>query len=257
VLAAAPLAAQRGADDRRSDEEWCRNRNDGDRATHCEVRDLTLDARRQLRVDGRSNGGVRVEAWNRNTIQVRARVQANAGSASDARELVSAVRIDEGPVLRAEGPSDLGRRESWSVSYEIMVPRNTDLEIEASNGGIDVVGVNGTLELTTVNGGIHLASVAGDVRGRTSNGGVAVELSGDRWEGRGLDIETSNGGVRLLIPQGYSASLETGTVNGGVEIDFPVTLQGRIGRQLRTELGRGGAPIRVMTTNGGVSIRQR
>lgn len=70
-------------------------------------------------------------------------------------------------------------------------------------------------------------------------------------------MRTSNGGVTLDIPQGYNAELETGTVNGGMEIDFPVTVQGRINRRIRTTLGRGGASIRAVTTNGGVKIRER
>jgi hypothetical protein len=48
--------------------------------------------------------------------------------------------------------------------------------------------------------------------------------------------------------------LETGTVNGGISLDFPVTVPGRIGRSLDIELGEGGATVRAMTTNGGVRI---
>jgi len=34
-------------------------------------------------------------------------------------------------------------------------------------------------------------------------------------------------------------------------------VQGRINRSLTTELGQGGPLVRVMTTNGGVTIRKR
>ena len=79
-------------------------------------------------------------------------------------------------------------------------------------------------------------------------------LTGDTWEGAGLDLRTTNGGVRLRIPEDYSARLETGTVNGGIDIDFPVTVQGRIGREFSTTLGDGGPLVRAETTNGGVRI---
>ena len=259
LLAPAAVAAQDR--DRRSDADWCGDRgngwDDGDRRSHCEVRELTLDARRLLRVDGRANGGVRVEGWDGSDIRVRARVQANAETEAQAREIARAVRITDGDVLHAEGPTDLRRREGWSVSYEIMVPRRTDLEIDASNGGIGVRGVTGRMQLETTNGGLRLADVGGDVRGRTRNGGVVAELAGARWEGEGLDLETTNGGVRLLLPADYSATLETATVNGGMSVDFPVTVQGRVGRELRTELGRGGPTIRARTTNGGVRVERR
>jgi len=110
--------------------------------------------------------------------------------------------------------------------------------------------VDARLELGAVNGGIDLRRVSGDVRGETTNGPLDVALDGDQWRGPGLDLRTTNGPVNLEIPEGYSARLETGTVNGGMHIDFPVTLQGTIGRRLTTQLGRGGALIRAMTTNG-------
>ena len=102
-----------------------------------------------------------------------------------------------------------------------------------------------------------MTALAGDVQAETTNGGVHVELAGDSWEGEGLDVETRNGGVKLSIPEGYSAELETGTVNGRVNIDFPVTVQGQIGRSIETTLGSGGAPIRVKTRNGGVTISRQ
>ena len=267
LITAAPLSAQRSresdADDRArssraSDADWCRGWRDDDRESYCEERQLTLDARRTLRVDGRQNGGVQVSGWDRDEIRVVARVQVNARSEREARDIAHDVRISDGDVLRADGPSRLGRNEHWSVSYEIMVPRRTDLQLEASNGGLSVADVSGRVAMRTVNGGLHVSNAAGDVRGRTTNGGVTAELTGDRWEGTGLDLETTNGGVRLVMPRDYSAPLEMGTVNGGMQIDFPITVQGRLDRRrLNTQIGRGGAPIRVVTTNGGVIIRRR
>ncbi|HSM16280.1 MAG TPA: hypothetical protein VK845_04680, partial [Gemmatimonadales bacterium] len=73
----------------------------------------------------------------------------------------------------------------------------------------------------------------------------------------GLDAQTRNGGVSLTMPDGYSARLETGTTNGGLEIDFPVMVQGRVTKRLSVTLGDGGPPIRAMTTNGGVHIERR
>lgn len=61
----------------------------------------------------------------------------------------------------------------------------------------------------------------------------------------------------MAVPAAYSAHLETGTVNGHVEIDFPVTVRGEISRQLSVDLGSGGPLVRAITTNGGVSIRRK
>jgi hypothetical protein len=104
---------------------------------------------------------------------------------------------------------------------------------------------------------VTLSRLGGDVKGRTSNGGVTVDLDGATWNGAGLDVETSNGGVKLSIPAQYSARLDAGTVNGGFNIDFPVNVQGRIDRQIMADIGSGGPLIRVRTNNGGVRVTRK
>lgn len=241
----------------RGEEGWCdRDWGGRDQDRHCEVLTARVASTGSLDVDAGANGGVRVDAWGNGDVGIRAKVWANASTEERARELAEQVLIRfEGGRLRADGPQT-GRRESWGVSYEIQAPARTDLDLHTRNGGIEVAGISGTLRFDASNGGVHLTGVGGDVQGATRNGGLHIELDGDRWDGRGLDARTTNGGVTLRIPEGYSAELEAGTVNGGFDIDFPVTVRGRIGRELRTTLGDGGPTIRAVTTNGGVRIQR-
>lgn len=236
------------------DQSWCDD-NDRERRRACEVREFALPANGSLSVDARPNGGIEVMAWNRNEVRVLAKVTARADDRADAQDIVDDVDISTRGTIEADGPRTR-RGESWWVSYRIQVPADYDLDLESTNGGIHVEGVNGRLVLETTNGGIDLVEVAGDVRARTTNGGLDVALTGSRWQGAGLDAQTTNGGITLSIPEGYSADLETGTRNGGFDIEFPITVSGRIGRTLSTSLGSGGPPIRVTTTNGGVRVRR-
>jgi hypothetical protein len=243
-----------------TDADPCRNYNDRDDDSyqHCEVRDSTLPAG-PLNVDAGQNGGISVEAWDRNEILVRAVVRGSARDEGRAKAIAGQVQVQSGGGrVYATGP-DLERREWWSVSYRINVPRKNDLDLSATNGGITIVGVNGNLRFGTTNGGVRLHDVGGRVNGETRNGGLDVRLGGTRWDGDGLDVSTSNGGVTLSIPDGYNAELETRTVNGGLRIDFPVTVTGELNsrRGITTTLGSGGAPIRARTTNGGVKINRR
>jgi hypothetical protein len=239
----------------RGDSDWCEEyRGNRDRERHC----LTLEGDfadvGRLEVDGGMNGGVEVTGWSGDRVRVRAKITAWAGSEARAEQLAESVQLDmRGGRLAADGPS-ADRRENWSVSWEIMVPRNTDLAIDTHNGGVSVADVHGRIEFEALNGGVHLTGVGGEVTGRTTNGGLHIELDGRSWDGAGLDISTTNGGVTLEVPADYSARLETGTVNGGIELDFPVMVQGRIGKRLATDLGEGGATVRATTTNGGVRI---
>jgi DUF4097 and DUF4098 domain-containing protein YvlB len=234
-----------------------RNRSNEDRVRFCDVREKRISAPRSLDIDGQQNGSVSVHGWDQSDVLILAKIQTEAEEASDARDIASGITVDvNGGRVRADGPS-MRRRQSWSVSYDIWTPRQTDVRVSTQNGGVSVENMDARLDLGAVNGGINLRGVSGDVRGETTNGPLNVVLDGDQWRGPGLDLRTTNGPVNLEIPDGYSARLETGTVNGGMRIDFPVTLQGMIGRRITTQLGRGGAPIRAVTTNGPVEIHKR
>jgi DUF4097 and DUF4098 domain-containing protein YvlB len=240
----------------------CRNRGgDRDSENYCEVREESMAAG-PLTVDAGPNGGIRIEGWDQNSIRVQAVIQTNAPDEARARELAQAVQILAGNGhVSSTGPerNGLGRREGWSVSYRINVPRRNDLDLRANNGGITIRNVSGNIRFDTNNGGVTLADLAGTVRGETHNGGLNVSLSGNRWDGDGIDVETTNGGVTLEIPSGYNAELETRTENGGFRIDFPITVQGELSmnRGIRTTLGAGGPLVRVRTTNGGLRVNRR
>jgi hypothetical protein len=253
-IAVAAALAQGPAPSMECDDNW---RGWRQRDAHvCEVRELTVDATGSLWVDAGPNGGVVVTGSDRDDVRVRAIVHAWADDEDEARAVASGVVVRATDVIRADGP-DHGRRRSWSVNYEIFAPRTTDLRIETRNGGIAIADVRGDIDFEATNGGIKLDGVAGNVRGHTTNGGVDVALAGDTWDGDALDVKTTNGGVRLRVPEGYSARLEASTVNGGISIDFPVTVQGRIGRSVSTTLGNGGPLVRARTTNGGVHVSRR
>lgn len=235
----------------------CRETWNNDRLqNHCEIREQTLPVGGTIDVDAGRNGGVSVKGWDKSEILVRSRVQTAAPTLAEAEELAKQVRIETGGLkIHAEGPDD--RRDfNWWVSYEIFVPRRSDLALESHNGGIGISDVTGKIEFSAMNGGVSLRRVGGNVHGSTTNGGLSVELSGDRWDGEELDVRTTNGGVSMSVPENYSAHLETGTVNGSVNVDFPITVQGRITKELSVNLGSGGAMVRAMTTNGGIRVKR-
>jgi DUF4097 and DUF4098 domain-containing protein YvlB len=253
VVLTAAAGAQSAA---QSTATWCGDQS-SDRASYCEVREETIPAVNPLEVDARPNGGIRVRGWDGNEAVVRSRIVGYGDTEAEARRIVSGIRIvTAGGSIHAEG-ADRSRGEEWHVSFELQVPRAAMLTLNTTNGGIMVDDFRGTATIHVKNGGVTLRSVGGDIHGETTNGGVNVDLDGDRWDGTGLDVQTHNGGIRITMPKDYSAALEVGTTRGRVSIDFPVTVQGTIGRHLETVLGSGGARIRAITTNGGVTIRQK
>ena len=95
-LSAGVQGARAGATERQErgmtcDGNWS-GRGDGQR--HCEIKELPLAASGLVKVDGRQNGGVSVKGWDRNEILVRAKVEAQAPTESEAHALGAQVRIE-------------------------------------------------------------------------------------------------------------------------------------------------------------------
>ena len=251
-----------------SDDEWlanCRERGWGDwgsRARHCEIRETSMKPTgRPLTIDPGMNGGVEIIGWNSDSIAVTARIQVHARTDADADAIARDIKIEtsDGTVRVTGGRGPSGRYQNWSVSFVVMVPRRSDLTLSTQNGPLSVDDVAGRMDLSTQNGPLYLSGVGGDVHARAQNGPLTIELQGARWEGTGLDAETTNGPADLRIPENYNAKIEFGTVNGPMDVGFPltVTLSGRIRDRISTTLGSGGPLIRVVTTNGPMSVRRR
>lgn len=258
LLTAAPVWAQMQDNQERT--LTCDDRNHADHnrlSRYCEVQEQTFAAPRgAMDIDAGTNGGISVKGWSRGDVLVRARIETGAPTESEARAMISQIRYASGAgQIKADCPRG-DRDHNWSVTYEIFVPHQSDLTGHTHNGGVRIQDVKGHIEFSAVNGGAHLARLAGDVSGHTTNGGLHIELAGDRWDGKGMDVNTTNGGVKMSMPANYSAHVETSTVNGGLHVDFPVSAQGKLTKDMSFNVGAGGATIRAVTTNGGVKIQK-
>lgn len=242
----------------KSDARWlaeCDEYGD-DHATFCDVVVETIATpAATIAFEGGRNGGVAYYGWDRDEMEVHARIQTHADTEAEARELARAVRLELGPGGgRAIGP------DKGAVVFHVYVPRQVNLEGAANNGPLSVKGVSGRIRLETRNGPIGLEDVGGDVTARTQNGPVHVALGGSTWQGEKLDAETRNGPISLSIPAGYAAVLETGTENGPFSTEIPLQVElrpGHTSKRFQAVLGGGGALVRVVTTNGPVKIRGR
>jgi len=230
-------------------------RDSGAWREYCEHQEVKIAGRRTVAVDGLAYGAIRVEGWDGESLAVRSSVHIWAATARRAREIASAVRIDTGEVIRAILP-DLVASEWVTVHLALLVQRHSDLSVTTRNGSISINSVSGRIAFVAQNGGITLSDIGGDVGGRTRNGTLHVDLRGDRWHGEGLHVETSNGRVIVDVPPRYDAQLEAEARRGRIAVEIPSTILHQTHRYVLAQLGAGGAPIRVATTNGSIVIRR-
>ncbi|MDQ2843874.1 MAG: DUF4097 family beta strand repeat-containing protein [Acidobacteriota bacterium] len=255
TISAAPARAGFATDS--SDENCSANHSWGDAANFAQTRQERLQSSAVNYIDPGQNGSIRVHAWDNADVLVKACVQTSAPTDSEARDLASKVRITNGAGhIEASGPSERGRR-NWSVSYDIWMPANSGTKLTAFNGSITVDGLHGRIRFHTLNGSVRLLDVGGDVDGDTTNGSVTVSVASTGRYAGGLRLETTNGSVKLELPENYSAKVEASTVNGSIKTDFPVTVSGEIGKHLSFTLDSGGPEIDAKTTNGSIHITRR
>jgi hypothetical protein len=232
--------------------------SDESRERRCEVRTTTVKATGgTISMDAGRNGSIAIRGADVNEITVIAKIVTTARTLAEADDIARQVKINATSTqIGSDGPDQTDHR-NWYVSFDVLVPRSASVSARTQNGGVFLEGLTGRSEAHAVNGPVSVREMSGDVLGRTQNGPVIAVLQGKKWQGAGLDLQTQNGPVNLSIPDGYNAHVETGTVNGPMQVDFPITVQGKLNRRLSLDLGSGGPTIRAVTTNGPVALRRQ
>ncbi|PYS47852.1 MAG: hypothetical protein DMG13_26805, partial [Acidobacteria bacterium] len=165
-----------------------------------------------------SNSGIYLTGWDRNEYSVKtckAVPDDDPNAVGTLREITTSYANDR---LSVNGPND----RKWVANLIIMAPRLSPLDIQttngplqlrdlagnihvsASNGPIGLDNVGGSVQATTANGPISIKGASGDHRLTATNGPIHVGLSGSRWDGPGLEVSTKNGPLSVSIPNNYA-----------------------------------------------------
>lgn len=224
-----------------------------------QIREQTLSAAaKRLSIDAARHGGIRVKGWERDEISVKACIQAGGANEAVAALRASAVVIETADgTVRAVAPASADDDYFFAVSYDVRVPFDTDLKLKTNNGGINLSDIRGAIEFDLNNGGAIFGGIAGSVSGKTNNGNLTFNLSGDRWNGDGIDARTNNGSIFINFPEDYSARLEAATRRGNFYVNFPVETERADEYKFGVTLGTGGATIKTQTNNGAVNIKRQ
>ena len=110
----------------------------------------------------------------------------------------------------------------------------------------------GDVVISTGSGGSELKGIAGSLRARAGSGGIKIDgrMDGD-WR-----IDTGSGTVRVALPDDAAFDLQAESSSGGIDVDHPLTAEGRISRkEVRGKVRGGGPLLRIDTGSGGIRIR--
>jgi DUF4097 and DUF4098 domain-containing protein YvlB len=209
------------------------------------------------------NGSIEIVGGNGSKVDIIAHKKAGTQEYMDELRVVidadeSYVRIETRHPDSSGGWFNWGNDSSGSVSYEIAVPSDIDLDaIETVNGDVKIEAVAGDVKASTVNGSLTVKDLAADVDLETVNGSVRAEFS-SLGEGQRVNAEAVNGKIALMLPANASADVQAETVNGSIDAeDFGLKAEkGFVGRDLSGTIGEGGARVSADTVNGSIRIKQ-
>ena len=198
------------------------------------------------------NGDVTIRGWDKQEVDMKA---TKRGPASQLDEVE--ILIDSTPERLSINTKYPKRKKDnrVSVSYQLMVPKNSTLDaVETVNGEIEVTGVEGDIYVHTVNGSAELEGVRSSLHAETVNGNITSKWVAFPDNGK-VEMETVNGSLELSIPHLSNATVNAELLNGSIQTDFPITVQGKFSsRTLSGQIGNGGTNIDLSTVNGSIDI---
>lgn len=255
---------------------------------------LTLEEAVRLDVDTGS-GSIEVRAGSGNEAVIKGviHVRKNGfwGKNLDADEIIQQVK--DNPPIELSGSrlkvgyfSDRKLSKRVSVSYEIVVPADTEVVADSGSGSIEVVGIDAPVNADTGSGSIKLESITGSVRADTGSGGITLDningpimadtgsgsIHAERIEGSfhadtgsgSIEVEgrqegkwaldTGSGSVSVDLPDDAAFDFDVESSSGRIVVDHPMTTQGEISKKHIKGEVRGGGPLLHIDTGSG-SIR--
>ncbi|HEU5410146.1 MAG TPA: hypothetical protein VFU57_03930 [Candidatus Acidoferrales bacterium] len=199
------------------------------------------------------NGGVQIEGWDREQVEVKA-VKTALHQSEDLNRVQIEVQSD-GDQLGVNTKYPSGSGVQVTVEYEIHVPyRLRWAAVSTVNGNVHVQGVTGAGTLNSVNGNVEVVDSEGRFSGITTNGDVRMQLR-SLPQGAPVSLRTINGSVVLSIPQGMNLDVRVVNRNGDFRSDFPLaTLGAYTSSRFSGRLGSGGGEVFMSTVNGAIRL---
>lgn len=233
-----------------------------------------LSGKPDLRVDT-SDANIHVSTWDQNTIEAKVTTLrykiGEGGIRIEEHQNGDLVEID----VRFPHHNFTVEWGNHRVDVEIHMPREGKVNLRTGDGKIELGGLKGEMDLHSGDGSEVLEGVDGKLRATTGDGHIradgrfdALELkTGDgRVEVRaaagssltsGWRLETGDGSVTLEVPDDFAADVDLHTSDGHIDLDMPVTTEGKIREnEVHGKLNGGGNSLIIRTGDGSIRLRK-
>ena len=167
-----------------------------------------------------------------------------------------------------------GHVDGKTSGGDVRIDSAHDTVAKTSGGDIRIGTAHGGMSATTAGGSIQTDGVAGDMVAKTSGGSIRIRgaqgavqanTSGGSIEaefvaqpGAPSELRTSGGSVTVYVPEDIALDIDARTSGGSVSTDFPVTVDGELGKKnkLQTAINGGGPTMALRASGGSIRLRR-
>jgi hypothetical protein len=179
-------------------------------------------------------GNVEVRTGNSSQVQITGHIRASEWFDGNAEEKIK--KLEANPPIQQSGNDirighidDPELRHNISISYEVVVPAETDLRVQSGSGDQRVEGIRGPLEVSSGSGGLKISAIGDRVHAETGSGDIDIDnVKGNVHAKTGSgaidanDIagafEADTGSGRITLQQTAPGSVRVDTGSGGMEL---------------------------------------
>lgn len=180
------------------------------------------------------SGNIEVHTGGSNHVQVHGRIRVNNWFGGDSEEKVR--RLEANPPIQQSGNDirighidDPELRHNVSISYEVVVPADTQLRSHTGSGNLTVAGIRGSAELGSGSGSLKISDIGSAVRADAGSGNIDIDrVNGNvhaksgsgtiRATGIAGGFDASSGSGNLSLEQTAPGSVHVDTGSGGLEL---------------------------------------
>lgn len=180
------------------------------------------------------SGNVEVRTGNSSQVQVTGHIRASEWFGGNVAEKIK--RLETNPPIQQSGNDirighidDPELRHNISISYEVVVPPETDLRVQSGSGDQRVEGIRGPLEVSSGSGGLKISAIGDRVHAETGSGDIDINrVKGNVHAKTGSgsidasDIagafEANTGSGHITLQQTAPGSVRVDTGSGGMEL---------------------------------------
>ncbi len=204
-------------------------------------------------------GSITIEGQEVDGCDVTATITAKAPTEEEAQKLAEKTKIaleQDGDTLTVKitRPPNK-RRRSVSISFNIIIPKQTALRIGSDVGEIRVSNITEKIRARTDVGKISCREISGDIDLQADVGKIDVVYSKDAPAACNVTLRTDVGSIDITTPPECSAAVQADTDVGSITTDLPLTVRGRVGKNLQGTIGAGEGKMYLKTDVGSIRIR--